>query len=75
MIIFSLTILNNLKIKSKGLLGGLPPPQVEVFCIHGSEVLIHLDDDENHGENHDGVDENNDNINILTIVIEVMMII
>jgi len=23
---------------TKGLLGGLPPPQVEVFCIHGSEV-------------------------------------
>merc|ERR1712192_331791 len=23
---------------TKGLLGGLPPPQVEVFCIHGSQV-------------------------------------
>ena len=49
----------------KGLLGGLPPPQVEVFCIHGSEVLIHDDD---HDENQDGDDANDesDNKNILT---------
>ena len=40
-IITSITMINNLTIKWQGLLGGLPPPQVEVFCIHGSQVTIH----------------------------------
>jgi len=45
---------------TKDLLGGLPPPQVEVFCIHGSQVLIHHDDDGDgdHDDDHDDESEN-----------------
>lgn len=49
------------------MLGGLPPPQVEVFCIHGSEVFIYSDGGDN--DNHD--DHENDDKDIVTIVIEV----
>ena len=51
---------------TKGLLGGLPPPQVEVFCIHGSEVLIHHDDSD---DVNDG--DKNDDKKILTHVTQV----